>query len=264
MQRIKLRIGNWLVRVIHFIARKAKIDLLPLGLHQNGIGSDQNFMNTGEDKFLRDDLKQFILNPNVIFDVGANKGQYSTLLIQHYPKASIYSFEPNPNTFEVIKNSIGDKINLFNIGMGESLGQLDLHFDKNDETSVQATSDPEILKEIAKTENITSVKIEIDTIDNFCATHKIEEIDLLKIDTEGFEIEVIDGAQKMLSASKIKAIQFEFNEVNIIRKHFLKDFYDLLPGFDLYRIHPKGLVPLGEWTAKHEIFLFQNIVAVRR
>ena len=89
-------------------------------------------------------------------------------------------------------------------------------------------------------------------------------IDLLKIDTEGFELEVLLGASEMLTEKKITIIQFEFNEVNIVQRRFLKDFYNLLPKYDFYRLDEQRLIPLGSWEPKHEIFMFQNIVAIRR
>jgi len=41
----------------------------------------------------------------------------------------------------------------------------------------------------------------------------------------------------------------------------MRDFYALLPGWELFRIGPAGLIPLGPYKARHEVFLFQNIVA---
>ena len=85
---------------------------------------------------------------------------------------------------------------------------------------------------------------------------------MLKIDVEGFELEVLKGAEKLLREGRIKIIQFEFNEVNIIQRRFLKDFYDELPGFDFYRLDENRLIALNEWQPKHEIFLFQKVIAI--
>ena len=94
--------------------------------------------------------------------------------------------------------------------------------------------------------------------------NNISTIDLLKIDTEGFELEALEGAKQLLSENRISMIQFEFNEVNIIKRRFLKDFNTILTGFDFYRLDENKLIPLNEWQPIHEIFMFQNILAIRK
>jgi hypothetical protein len=68
----------------------------------------------------------------------------------------------------------------------------------------------------------------------------------------------------MLKENKIKIIQFEFNEPNVANRVFLKDFYQLLPNFSFYRIKIGGLIPLGEYNSKNEIFRYQNILAINK
>ena len=57
---------------------------------------------------------------------------------------------------------------------------------------------------------------------------KIDDIDFIKIDVEGHELAVLQGAVNMINQNRIKVIQFEFNVANILSRVFLKDFYDLL------------------------------------
>src|SRR6185436_3522307 len=87
-------------------------------------------------------------------------------------------------------------------------------------------------------------------------------VDFLKIDTEGNELKVLKGAQSLLQKNAIRAIQFEFNEMNVVSRVFLRDFYDILAGYTFYRLLPDGLLPLGRYSARNEIFAFQNIFAV--
>jgi len=185
-------------------------------------------------------------------------------LRKNFPYAQLYTFEPNPTTFRLLQDKIGESSQLIQKGIGSDEGELELFFDANNPSSVQATSNREILNVIAKTETISSEKIEITTLDRFCEMQHIERIDLLKIDTEGFEYEALMGAEKLLGSGQINCIQFEFNEVNIVKRRFLGDFYLLLPHFDFYRLDEKRLIPLGEWQPIHEIFMFQNIVAIRK
>jgi hypothetical protein len=65
-------------------------------------------------------------------------------------------------------------------------------------------------------------------------------------------------------AGRISLVQFEFNEMNVISRTFLRDFVGLLPGYRLYRLLPDGMASLeGEPLFVREIFAFQNLVAVR-
>ena len=105
----------------------------------------------------------------------------------------------------------------------------------------------------------------MDTLDNFAKKEKIKKIDFLKIDIEGNELSVLEGAKNLIKGNKISLIEFEFNEMNAYSRTFFKDFINLLPNFKFYRIMPKGLYKLGPYKPiTHEIFAFQNILAVKK
>ena len=99
-------------------------------------------------------------------------------------------------------------------------------------------------------------------LDSFCEQQMIDEVDFLKIDVEGGELEVLRGASNLLEEKKIKVIQFEFNAMNVLSRSFLKDFYNILGGYAIFRLLPDGLVALGAWNPANEIFRYQNLVAI--
>jgi FkbM family methyltransferase len=262
---MKHAIGRFVSRVIKFLSRMAGLDLIRLGYAENGIGQSHSFEASGERKFVQEFLPVHLNIPEpVIFDVGANRGDYSKLLLTAFPKAKLMCFEPNPRTFELLSRNLGNSASLFQNGFGKQSGTLELHFDAKDQTSVMATSNPEILRNISKVTETEKVQIKVETLDEFCTAQKIGHIDFLKVDTEGFELDILRGAKKMLDEKCINIIQFEFNETGAIQRIFLRDFYELLKGFDFYRLGRWGMIPLGDWQPAHEIFLFQNIVAIRR
>lgn len=263
LKKLKLALGNVAVRFVKWIAKKAKIDLIRVAYSENGISKSYSLEASGELFFINHFLRNKLQDPQpVFFDVGGNKGEYSQLLKRYFPDSIIHTFEPNPHTFKLLKqNAASDQI-LVNQGIGAETGELNLYFDARNTTSVQATSDPQILAKIAQTTNVVSEKIGIITLDSYCEANGINHIDLLKIDTEGFELEALQGAKQLLRLGAIDIIQFEFNEVNIVKRRFLTDFYDLLVDFDFFRLDEKRLIPLGKWQPIHEIFLFQNIVAI--
>ena len=80
------------------------------------------------EKWLLRQLNNF--SPKVIFDVGANKGTYSKIILQESRKALIYAFEPIPSVFSLLKNSIGENKNVkvFQLALSESDEDLILFF----------------------------------------------------------------------------------------------------------------------------------------
>ena len=95
-------------------------------------------------------------------------------------------------------------------------------------------------------------------------SQNVQVIDLLKIDTEGNEFNVLLGCKEFLKNRQVKAIHFEFNEMNIVSKVSFKDFWDLLSDYNFYRILPGGgLLPIKNYSPiMCEIYAFQNIVAI--
>ena len=264
MRKLKNAIGKLGVRIIRFLAKKLHLSLLDIGLSDAGYTKSYSLEASGELSFIRDYLKKYISSEPVIFDVGSNIGDYAKLIRHYFPTASIHCFEPNPTTFAALQKNLPSEKYLNNLGFSNEPGELNLFFQKDNSTSVQATLDAEILKSIAGADNVTSVTVKLKTIDQYCKEQNIEQIDFLKIDTEGFELEALNGASDLLAKGKIKCIQFEFNEVNIVKRRFIKDFYDRLPEFEFFRLDKDRLITMKEWSPNHEVFRFQNIVAVRK
>jgi FkbM family methyltransferase len=263
MKKIKRFFGRTGLRLIRFLSRRLHINLLNAGLESEGYTKSWSMEESGELSFVRDFLPKMLKGRQVVFfDVGSNVGKYAAMLQQHHPQAIIHCFEPNPYTFETLqKNSHGNLV-LNNFGLGETRGEFDLFFETADKTTVQASLTQEIIGDIGRKKNLESKKVHIRILEDYCNEKQVSRIDFLKIDTEGHEIETLRGAGGLLSKKAITCIQFEFNEVNIIKRRFLKDFYELLPEYNFYRLDKNRMIPMGGWHPNHEVFRFQNIVAV--
>jgi len=123
-----------------------------------------------------------------IFDVGANTGQSALRFSGAFPTSDIYSFEPVPDTFAALKqNTSGIRhVRTFQCAMGAKPDRAKIFLgDVSQKNSMVA-------------ETGKSVDVEVKTIDGFCDENGIKAIDFLKIDVEGFEFQVLDGAAKML------------------------------------------------------------------
>lgn len=234
-----------------------------MSLRGLGILNYQTFRISGEEFFLRNYISSDRIK--VVFDVGANVGGYVKRLRKHNSLAKIYCFEPHPETYKSLtKNMEIDNIELYNFGLGKSTDTLKIFDYKNSDGSSHASLYKEVISEIHKSETVEH-EVDIRTIDDFIREKNIQKIGLLKIDTEGNELNVLLGANEALVKSKIDIIHFEFNEMNVISKTYFKDFYDLLKDYDLYRLLQDGLVPLACYSPVFcEIFAFQNIVAIRK
>ncbi len=138
------------------------------------------------------DLKRAGAIPKIIFDVGANIGQTSNYFISHFPSSSIYAFEPVADTYEQLVNNSAhsNNISCFNQALGSVTQKSTIY--------VNSSSGSSSIKGKLNDRFLHTETIDIDTGYNFCTKNNIEEIDLLKIDTEGFEIEVLKGFEPLL------------------------------------------------------------------
>lgn len=119
-----------------------------------------------------------------------------------------------------------------------------------------------LYKEVFKGMQPSICDVKIITIDSFCLENQITQIDLLKIDTEGNEFSILEGSKKMLSEHRIKTIHFEFGDRNVYSHVFMRDFFDILSDYDIYRMLPYSLLKLDYEPFFCEIFGYQNMVAV--
>lgn len=80
---------------------------------------------------------------------------------------------------------------------------------------------------------------------------------------EGNELAVLKGGEKSISEGKIKAIHFEFNEMNVSSRVFFRDFWKLLKDYQIYRLLPREMLEINHYSPLTcEIFAYQNIVAI--
>jgi FkbM family methyltransferase len=182
------------------------------------------------------------------------------------PDARIYAFEPNPKIFSQLAAAADYKgFAAINKGCGAIEERCKLYDRADSEHGGHASLYADV---ISKLHNQCAVEIavEITTVDTFVRQSGIDRIDLLKIDVEGAELDVLRGAHQCIRQSRIDAVLFEFNEMNIVSRVFLQDFFELLPDFDFHRVGSRSLVPIqrGATPLLRELFAYQNIVALRR
>lgn len=105
--------------------------------------------------------------------------------------------------------------------------------------------------------------VQMTTLGSYCHHHTIGRIDYLKIDTEGHDLHVLRGAAELIAEARVSIAQFEYNDVWVEARTFLKDVFDLLSGhpYTVYAIVPNGIVK-RDYGYQLERFQLVNCVAL--
>lgn len=231
--------------------------LFYISLKGMNYGTGSNYENSGEKNIVN------LLNKNfknlLIFDVGANKGQYSKFLIDSLQVPyKIYAFEPTKYCIGKLQEIQNPNLVVCGFGLSKSNTTTVIHYDTEGSTwaSIDNTDYGRHQKNLAISE-----EIQLKRIDDFCSKKNIPHIHLLKIDVEGHEIDVLEGAEEMLESNKIDVIQFEFGLASLYSKQRLMDFFKILPNYTIYRITQDGFRKITYHEA-YEIYLTTNYIAV--
>ncbi len=176
-------------------------------------------------------------NISVLIDVGSHKGEYINSIKTKFNIQSIYGFEPNPDVFKILKKKIVDKkINIINCGISDKSGKI--AFYKNLETSSSTINKLNkesnyykkkyfLLNFFNSDEIERKIDIDVVRLDEFIKSKKIEIIDLIKIDTEGFEFRVLKSLGEKIYNVKIIHFEHHFDDM-IIKNYNLTDIHSYL------------------------------------
>lgn len=185
------------------------------------------------------DLRRSRAELRIIFDVGANNGGSALKFHNAFPRATIHSFEPVYATFESLLRSVAHLRNVecHNIAFGNREGEAAIFLTAHSSTSSLRRPERPLGQE----------RVRITTVDQFCSSNEIEYIDLLKVDAEGYDLEVLRGARGMLERG---AVRFVLSEVCFHRDYSqhvpvedVRAFLEPL-GFRLFGIYDQQL----EWS----------------
>lgn len=181
-----------------------------------------------------------------VFDVGANRGQSAAVFREVWPAAHIYCFEPFAATFqELLENTAHDeRTSCFHTALGAETGSVEVVLEKD--------TDNNSLRRLASTTPDVGTGTEVvavSRLDDFCRQRGIAQVDLVKVDTEGYDLEVLKGARAMLEDSAISFVQVEAGMTSHNSKHVpfaaFQDYLEPL-GYSLFGIY--GQQP--EWDGE--------------
>jgi FkbM family methyltransferase len=181
-----------------------------------------------------EDMKRMTRASPVIFDIGANLGQTIADFQGTFNNPTIHAFEPGRVAFMALNETYSTNQNIFlnNIALGDRSQTRIFMEHKRHNMSSFLESGPDI-------QDTTSERfpVEISTVDDYCDSHGIEKIDILKSDTQGFELEVLKGAQRTIQRGGIELVLLEIN---------FAELYKDIPPIDeilrFFRLHHFSLV----------------------
>ena len=185
-------------------------------------------------------IKYLIKKDNpLIFDVGAHAGESIVRFRNLFKKSIIHSFEPSKKSFTILKKyeNLDTKINNFALGKVNEIRKF--YINKNDSTS----GFYKFSENINIQDNIANEPVQIKTLDQYVKSNNIKCIDILKIDVQGFEAQVLQGAIKTLQ-NKIKIIELEIIFIDYYEKKssFSEIENIIMPlGFELYTVSSPAL-----------------------
>jgi len=243
-----------LVRLGRFLSNESRLDG-PNEMQKNGEGLVQRFC-----------LEHFAKEPqSVVFDVGANVGLWSRSLLEQAPRrgvVQVHAFEPCLETFDTLRSNLDcwrhtDRVVTNRLALSAAPGSMNFYsYGQNaGRNSVYAAG--------GRTQTVCTVPVE--TIDRYCQQNAIDRVVLIKIDTEGHDFEVLQGAREMLQKQRVDLIQFEYNCCWVDARHYLKDAFSFVApfGYSIGKITRLGIEFYTDWHFELETFREANFLITR-
>jgi FkbM family methyltransferase len=235
--------------------------VLKLAFRVRGFNNFRTLEESGERYFIDQLLKP--MRPMLCLDVGANVGDYSEELLKS-TSANVIAFEPLSVCHAAllsIQAHYPERLTIVRKAVGQVDGRAQIHFDNAATAHASLSED---VKQVAYVSNRSTEAIDVVSLDSYFSDMTSPDIDLLKIDTEGFEFEVLKGAAKLIAKNPPKIIQIEFNWHQLFRNQSLLTLAKLLAGYEVFQLCHGRVVRRDPADSLSNIFLFSNYVFVRK
>jgi FkbM family methyltransferase len=202
-----------------------------------------------------------------VIDVGANVGRWSASMLATARRAEraddldLHSFEPSSWTFARLFQALGHerRVSLRQIALSDRSGSSVLHL------AGQGAGTNSLHRSLRPLAAIATEEIVTATLDEYADQAGLDDITLLKIDTEGHDLAVLRGARNLLAGGRISVAQFEYNWRWVESRSFLNDAFALFDsvGYRLGKLTPSGVESYPGWDPDLETFVEGNYVAAR-
>jgi FkbM family methyltransferase len=163
------------------------------------------------------------IRPSRVIDIGANHGAWLRCAVAEMPEARILACEPQPLLAAALQSSFGsnEKITVRQVAVGGRAGSLQLVcYPGHDDLASSTHWHKERASEV--------ITVPVVTARELIEAMGWRDVDYLKIDVEGMELEVFKGLGHFLGESRIGVVQFEFGAFALQQRILMRDFCDLL------------------------------------
>jgi FkbM family methyltransferase len=199
-----------------------------------------NFFDYFQQKKIIKLINKKFSKPITIFDVGAHYGETINLFCKNFDIKEMYSFEASSKNFKILGKNVSKhlskNIKIFNYGLGDKVESnfINQLIESSSSTINEINMNSNYFQKKIKILNLKNKKnflqkipIKIITMDHFIEKNNIDKIDLLKIDTEGYELNVLKGLNKFYK--NVSLIYFEHHYDDMIKKNYkFNDIHELL------------------------------------
>jgi FkbM family methyltransferase len=159
---------------------------------------------------------EYLREGMTVFDVGANVGEMTLLFSRFVVDGSIHAFEASSAAYkrlELVCDAAERRNIVFNhLALSDKNGFVRLHIYDDAHLSFNSQAVRPLKNYGQDFEPIGVEESPATTVDDYCESKKIELIDLLKIDVEGAEFQVMQGARQMLKSKRVRCLTFEFGQ----------------------------------------------------
>ncbi len=201
-------------------------------------------------------------DPLVLLDVGANRGDWSAraadAIARSSRRAEIYAFEPTESTHRRLAERFQASaiVSTHPVALSSEPG----------ESGFYVVGDLCGRNSLLPVEGAEVETVAVDTLDNFMATWGIDHVTMVKSDTEGNDLAVLEGAAAVLSGGRIDVWQFEYNHRWLANRGSLFDVFRLIQDapYRLGKLYGNGIELYEAWHPELDRFIETNYVLIRR
>jgi FkbM family methyltransferase len=194
-------------------------------------------------------LLERLRQARVLLDVGFHRGEWSFHAARRFPDAAIYAFDPWPRARTFLEASeLQAGIQLFGVALSNYEGSATFY-------DYDSGCNSLTLRDVEAAPLVGTHDVDVTTLDSWCALYRVDQIDYLKIDAEGHDLAVLEGARDLLKRGAISAFSFEYADGWIAARRYLAeaDRFVRECGYSLFKLFPEFLAPFV-YNARFETF----------
>jgi len=153
------------------------------------------------------------LTAPVCIDAGAHDGHFVDFLLDHLRQPAIHAFEPAPEPFARLQARHGGTpgVKLVNAGLGSEAGKIEFNIYDNQTLNSFLPMLPSGTSTLGSPKLIETLSVPVHSLDSYAESAGLVKIDLLKIDTQGYELQILRGASRLFASGSVESVLVEIN-----------------------------------------------------